>query len=145
MREIKFRVWASSDEFPDGHMFLLGDHGFAVTQFGDVISCDDRGQHCWARIGFSGVLVMQYTGLKDKNGVEIYEGDYLRCQDSMTHRVSWWDGQAKFCLETWDGECFEHGLCDYLEDWIEVSSKQIKHAEVIGNIHEHPELLEQSK
>lgn len=66
--------------------------------------------------------IMQYTGLKDKNGKEIYEGDLLKVNDVNTvMEVKWYDDSAGFNLA-------------YLNK---------NTCEVIGNIHENPELITQ--
>lgn len=72
--------------------------------------------------------LMQYTGLNDCNGVEIYEGDII-C-DNENHAVDS-VSKSKDDTWTWDGEV----VADFNEDSLEV----------IGNIHENPELLEPPK
>ncbi|MCL4431889.1 MAG: YopX family protein [Epsilonproteobacteria bacterium] len=70
--------------------------------------------------------LMQYTGLKDKNGIEIYEGDILRDYDNeLIGVVSFQDGAF---IVSWENE-----FCNTFE-WSSES--------VIGNIYENPELLE---
>jgi uncharacterized phage protein (TIGR01671 family) len=77
--------------------------------------------------------LMQFTGLHDKNGKEIYEGDIIKPDNSRyACKVTWSDKYASFVL-TREGWAFRHYFgeaCDP-EDF-----------EVIGNIYENPELLE---
>ena len=65
MREIKFRVW-----FERANRYLNGDEWFFFD--GDFIDTDNR---CSLA---EDVIIEQYTGLKDKNGKKIYEGDFLK-------------------------------------------------------------------
>jgi len=75
------------------------------------------------------VEFMQSTGLIDKNGVEIYEGDIIKNSYDEIYTVKWFD--AAFYLE----EKYNGGF-DYHELYFEDNKK------VIGNIYENPELLE---
>lgn len=73
--------------------------------------------------------LMQYTGLKDKNGKEIYEGDIVQTHTKEFAKVVFQNG----CF-MWDNA----PLC-YDEEW--EFAKTEKWAEIIGNIYENPELL----
>jgi hypothetical protein len=77
--------------------------------------------------------VMQFTGLHDKNDKEIYEGDII--DDGLDKPVLvWWNVKfASFCLRK-DGWAFSHFFGDSCDP---------KNCEVIGNIHENPELINQ--
>ena len=79
------------------------------------------------------LILMQSTGLKDKNGVEIFEGDIVRWHDVVTwdYSVTFKDGV--FCISDDPSSNFYH----LKED---INGK----FEVIGNIYENPELLEQA-
>lgn len=66
MREIKFRI------FENGVMKNAGDRPFWISPFGIPVYNDEK----------LDAVTMQYTGLLDKNGKEIYEGDILYCNGS---------------------------------------------------------------
>ena len=125
MREIKFRAW---------HKKLgmitpaaLRTNGGTVT----AIDNDGFGKHYGLD---AGVALMQYTGLKDKNGVEIYEGDILDgyCSQGRVRlgALEWQQTKLRFYAPPRramnDADLFER-MSSY---------------EVIGNIWENPELLE---
>lgn len=90
-------------------------------------------------VGFShypkeGWIIAQYTGLKDKNGKEIYEGDICNCREyECFGKVEWNNEEAGFyfCAVMEGGGFEEEHLYDYVDE-----------LEVIGNIYENPELLE---
>jgi hypothetical protein len=89
--------------------------------------------------------LMQYTGLRDKNGTEIYEGDIIRDDRGNMYPIRSVPGG--FAMS-----CFKQSLSKGLND-IEVGFYQsiadpqnaswLKHQEVIGNVYENSELLEQ--
>lgn len=71
--------------------------------------------------------IMQYTGLHDKNGVQIYEGDIVRCKI------------GKGIIPVWAVVWNDNGA-EWSKGYQKLSSYQ-KTTEVIGNIYENPELL----
>lgn len=71
----------------------------------------------------------QYTGLKDKNGQQIWEGDILKFRDCGIYPV------------LWDADFFTFGSC-WFSDFDPLYKYDRNKIEVIGNIHDNPELLE---
>ncbi len=117
MREIKFRAWDKID----GVLWQW----LALEQSGFKIINDPS--H----------IIMQYTGLKDKNGKEIYEGDLLQLitfegdGEILAYPVEYEDGC--FGIRT-NGEYLAE-----LKYYIDMSFVE---AEIIGNIYENPEFAE---
>lgn len=85
---------------------------------------------------YDSIPLMQYTGIKDKNGKEIYEGDVVEYQhheemkEVLRQRSSIGFSEGSFVCPEW-GEF--------------VSDSQLEDCEVIGNIYENPELLTNGK
>lgn len=114
MRELKFRVWWKDESEPSTY-----------TEY-------DLFDDTWTNSEYT--AVEQYTGLKDKNGKEIYEGDIVvntYYDDDDMYKVLWVDDSVAFGMESLDD--------------MELYKLPLESLEVIGNIHENPELLEEKE
>lgn len=80
------------------------------------------------------IELMQSTGLKDKNGVDVYQGDIIRCTRGCPHEVIW--------LEKYGGTFFG-GMPAWYLSGLSNGYSWTGREEVIGNIYENSELLEE--
>ena len=129
--------------FDDGNMYygvesgcvrFLGGQGLTLEELNDTYE------------------LMQCTGLKDKNGTLIYEGDILRHNDEdRIHVVMWGEiDTSDWCNEKTSGNhCHGWGIeyadCVNIDDKYQIGLSELLdeeyHDEVIGNIYENPELM----
>jgi hypothetical protein len=116
MREIKFRAVRF---FKDGTCDM--DYSKHWKSLGEFIS--------FLEVNYPNNKLLAYTGLRDKNGTDIYEGDIIRDDDGFLWEVYFEDGMYRA-----KGGEFELRECliEFCPEW----------CEVIGNIYEHPFLLE---
>jgi uncharacterized phage protein (TIGR01671 family) len=124
-REIKFRFWR-----PDGVM--ISDHEGWVENIGINEALKYSAEY--------GYKIMQYTGLKDKNGKEIYEGDILL---DLWSKVVWivkFGICKKYAYTGWYVQDGEDGRQTTLNP-DEEGKEQNTAVEILGNIYETPSLL----
>ena len=123
-REIKFRTWGDIHkecmsepemEYDITIENLLFHDGYYISTGGEAEGC---------------YHIMQYTGLKDKNGKEIYEGDIVKMEHTDMYGTVWETFDVKF-IDDWHGYNFPKNHAHTMS----------KTFEVIGNIHENPELI----
>lgn len=144
MRKIKFRVWNGVySEFETVMSLKFEKHLFAALG-------DDEDKRCLDNYDTPYILE-QYTGVKDKNGTEIFEGDIVRCFDNIneitdpkladgikptyTQEFVWYDSGV--FTKSWRGKAVHNG-CGALNYSYNTMGEDL---EVVGNIHENPELL----
>lgn len=127
-REIKFRAWdKKNNKFLDPKLWAKE---FSVhLQMGISVRSKLAERE---DVDVFQIELMQYTGLKDKNGKEIYEGDVVSYKSFNGNR-----GEAAV---TWEYGCFN--LEDFKNDAGSENIQNMKDIEIIGNVHENPELLE---
>lgn len=157
MREYKFRAWDNgndimyySDEETDDIIWTLCDDGIFVEELTQFDSCPN-GEHEQI-IGYSRIEqqnIMQYTGLKDKNGQEIYEGDIVkihRFTQELGENLGVREGEKEFIasikLKPYGGVTLCIGDVEEGYLWEYENGFHEESVEIIGNIHENPELLE---
>lgn len=92
------------------------------------------------------IELMQYTGLKDKNGVEIYEGDIVNI-DTYSYEEPEFSGGFKVVYDEVKGMWLFVDLEDENNNYTfeNMNSYYITEIEIIGNIYDNPELLKESE
>lgn len=136
MREVMFRgkpVCEFSEEFKEDFKENIKDglvYGYLIGKdviVGEIVDWDEEyfATEFWCKVEPS--TIGQCTGLTDKNGVEVYEGDFIRTKNGELF-IIWWS-------------VFTHGW------WARDLGRQLAPeiewgaVEVVGNVHENPELL----
>ena len=146
MREINFRVWLKAK-----NEMAYDFYGIKFQQIKNIhpvnsVSIWDDGEVSYDR---AQVELMQFTGLKDKNGKDIYEGDILKDKIGCIWRVKFLMGKFNIFCNTEDliksvdydkthKRTEEEQDAEDLDAWW-------YNKEIVGNVHENPELLECKK
>lgn len=143
-REIRFRAWDKKwGVMFDNDIMLNG--GRELVKFAKRNSPIPEVQNAHGGLLLptddENMIFMQYTGLKDKNGKEIYEGDITQGENSL-QVVKWVESSAKFGVKVIKSDFVLLRGCTFpIQQYVKDGTLQCVF-EVIGNIYENPELLE---
>ena len=144
MREIKFRAWDNLEKD------YLNEEDIAIDNLGNIFifeRYDNNDSDLWYTrllpdLDNKRHVIEQYTGLKDKNGTEIYEGDIVEVKHSdwtePTIHVVKWCGDEKYPAFNLKPELDEEANSIAL-----VAQSDFFSVKVVGNIHENSELMEE--
>lgn len=126
----KFRVWDKLSE-----RFIYPDKGY---QGHYILDLNGRFHDLGNGSGGDEYVVQQYTGLRDKNGKDTYEGDIIQYNvgssyDDMSFVVKWSNDSLSWIFQSISGEVLSN--C-----WTP-NGNRFNFIEIIGNIYENPELL----
>ena len=127
-RKIKFKAWVMKEkEMTEVLFFETREDGKLYVLYKDNTKCT---------LGKFAVELLQFTGLIDKNGKEIYEGDIIRLKHHIDKRINV-TGKVVFLSEQ-----ASFGIIDDLCQEYPLFRNTTEQIEIIGNIYENSELLE---
>jgi uncharacterized phage protein (TIGR01671 family) len=132
MREFKFRAWDKDENRMHQDVDVLRNGQiiyFEVDEYGEPTHWHNNYDYNFEKKFSHTYIVMQYTGLKDKNGKEIYEGDIVSGGYDL-YKVEFFEGAYSLI----QGQ----EIIEFAEF---INMSQVIELEVIGNIYENPDLL----
>ena len=126
----KFRVWMKSLKWMCDVTNISFD-----SKFVDICQQGDTERYTEMSVEFDEITLMQSTGLVDRNGKEIFEGDVVKMAKDVYSEPTYYE-VVRHRGGAYRLESKQHGC----ELWLRHTD-----CEVVGNIYENPELLEESK
>ena len=136
----KFRVWdKKSNNYIKVKMFFIDKFGelFKYEQSKSTVYINAPSPYVMCLCG-DNYIVEQCTGLKDKNGRLIYEGDIIVKSDVSAIGYS----RTRVCKVHWHNDWLSWAITTQYGDTYELSEFEPQQYEIIGNIHENADLLE---
>ena len=146
MRKIKFRAWDNLEKA------YLNKNDIAIDNLGNIFilqDYDNNEANLWyARLlpdlGNERYIIEQFTGLTDRNGVGIYEGDFVKVKhkdwiEPTIHMVKWGDDEEYPAFD------LSPEIDETMNGFALAIQSDLFSIKIIGNIHENPELSENAK
>lgn len=142
----KFRVWDSENKKMHDDDFIITSLGkvhkptVASLEMGEIKDNPDELAYRWLKFdqaenNFDKLILMQCTGLKDKNDRLIYEGDIIYKKGTKNYK-----GQKMYSEVIWDQMYAEFNISD--DNGLHRMPSNSNNIEIIGNIFENPKLLQ---
>ena len=137
MREIKFRAWDKTGKRM-GEVNYIRYSNVQYNQVSARFKQNEKTVDEWFNYGdkdgCDNIILMQYAGLKDRKGKDIFEGDIV-AEGTINYVVAFYAGAWRL-KQNIDGDTWRKSLYRYVID------RKLK---VIGNIYENPEFLKEDK
>jgi len=134
-REIKFRIWNGVQFVTQSDTYIKTCDGSLWDYYKDFGGTFTSNERLWSATG----TIQQFTGLLDKNGVEIYEGDVVTytSNNGIDYKapIVFSPTSSAFVLDTSGRHLFDDKYGDYLD------LHKDREYEIVGNIFENSELL----